>query len=401
MLRSIASTVAVAALLFFAGCGEPQRDAEVPLAPSFATEAAEECPIPADYVVSDEGQLLAALSAASPGHVIGLAAYFGITSDFFIVTDDITLTCATPGAGLYMAPGAEVEVLINVAAERVVVDRLVLDGSGTYWSYYAVNNGDSWLAQDVRFTNNTVTCGTSGCAFFVGVSGAIITDNDLEAPGSDSGFHLQGQGPRDEDGWSLRRTDGSRVERNTIVATAPQAPGCGYCGGIRPRDGRNLVVSHNTVQGPWLNSISTAMLYDSQISSNQLEGAQWNGIALSRYPTSDYSTVNNVFRSNQVNGSGFPGVRVLRACDNKFIDNDLTDNNLTGDEDIGMWLGWSSGANKLVRNNMNVVVDEGDFDCDGDGISDPNIIAGSGRLMSGIGLADKATEATTSHGKLQ
>jgi hypothetical protein len=194
------------------------------------------------------------------------------------------------------------------------------------------------------------------------------------------------------------------VERNTIVATAPQ-PSCGFCGGIRPRDGRNLVVSQNTVEGPWLNSISTAMLYDSEISGNRLEGAQWNGIALSRNPTSEYSTVNNVFRGNSVSGANFPGVRVLRACENVFIGNNLRGNNLDGIEvpgfdDIGMWLGLSSGAN-IVLGNKNVVVDDGDYDCDWDGNSDPNLIAGGGRILRGIGLADKTSEGASSYGVLQ
>jgi hypothetical protein len=363
------------------------------------------CPTEADFVVTDEDELLDALARAEPGAVIGLDGYFGITSALYIETDDITLTCATPGSGLYVEPGWFVEDFILVPAKRAIVDRLILDASGTtYYAYYAGNDGAWWRAEDVQFTNNTVTCGPSGCAFFPGVAGAIITDNYFEAPGSATGIHLQGQGPLDEDGWPERRTDGSRVERNTIVATAPQ-PSCGFCGGIRPRDGRNLVVSHNTVEGPWLNSISTAMLYDSEISSNRLEGAQWNGIALSRNRTSDFSTVNNVFRGNRVNGAGFPGVRVLYACDNVFDGNNLKFNNLDGIEipgidDIGMWLGPYSGAN-IVLGNKNVIVDDGDYDCDGDFLSDPNIIAGSGRLMRGIDLADNATEATSSHGKLK
>lgn len=400
MRSRICCVAAVIVCFLAAGCGEPQDEPEVPLAPSFAEEDEEECPIPADYLVSDETELLDALSSASAGEVIGLDGYFGITSDFFLGIDDVTLTCATPGSGLYVEAEAVVGALINVPGKRVTVDRLVLDGTGaTSYTYYAVNNGAAWRAEDVLFTNNSVICAPSGCTLLAGVAGAVFTDNYFEAPGSATGIHLQGQGVRGPDGWIERRTDGSRVERNVVVATLPQ-PTCEFCAGIRPRDGKNLVVSHNTVIGPWINSISTAMLYDSEVSGNRLEGGQAHGIALSRNANSPFSTVNNLFRGNRVSGSGDPGAVVVWACDNVFLGNNLKGNNLNGDQDIGIWLRLESG-NNTVLSNKNVIVEEGDFDCDGDGLSDPNLIAGSGPILRGIHFLGQTTGATSSHGELQ
>jgi hypothetical protein len=65
-------------------------------------------------------------------------------------------------------------------------------------------------------------------------------------------------------------------------------------------------------------------------------------------------------------------------------------------DDIGIWFALDSGANTVVG-NKNVVVDDGDYDCDGDTFSDPNIIAGRGAVLHGVNLGDIVSEGASSH----
>jgi hypothetical protein len=59
-----------------------------------------------------------------------------------------------------------------------------------------------------------------------------------------------------------------------------------------------------------------------------------------------------------------------------------------------------TGANTLVG-NQNVVIDNGNYDCDGDGPIDPNIISGSGAVDNGVNLGDKVSEAASSWGDMK
>lgn len=68
------STV-VTALLLLTACGEPPQQPEVRLAATFAKGGNAACPTAADVIVSNEGQLNAALAAAIPGTVIGVDGY--------------------------------------------------------------------------------------------------------------------------------------------------------------------------------------------------------------------------------------------------------------------------------------------------------------------------------------
>ena len=51
-----------------------------------------------------------------------------------------------------------------------------------------------------------------------------------------------------------------------------------------------------------------------------------------------------------------------------------------------------TGGNTLVG-NVNVVVDNGDRDCDGDGRADPNIIGGRGAVVAGVDLGHIVSQA--------
>ena len=56
-----------------------------------------------------------------------------------------------------------------------------------------------------------------------------------------------------------------------------------------------------------------------------------------------------------------------------------------------------TGANTLVG-NQNVVIDNGDFDCNGDGVADPNIITGRGAVLNGVNLGDIVSDAAVTSG---
>src|SRR5437899_149232 len=120
------------ALLTLAACNDPTR-ATAPRSPQadVAVSVPTACPTPANVVVHDQASLLAALGAAYPGEVIGLDGFFGISADVTIATPGVTLTCVTPGSGLFAVSGSGVQDLLIAAAKKVVVDRLVLDGSET------------------------------------------------------------------------------------------------------------------------------------------------------------------------------------------------------------------------------------------------------------------------------
>src|SRR2546429_6842985 len=115
--------------LLLALAGACQDSSAVPTAtrPLFAAAAPSACPTPATVTVSDEAGLRAAIAAATPGTVIGIRGMIGITQDDTIATADVTLTCATPGSGLFAVAGSGVQDLVIAAAKRDVVDRLELD----------------------------------------------------------------------------------------------------------------------------------------------------------------------------------------------------------------------------------------------------------------------------------
>src|SRR2546430_10545070 len=86
-------------LFTIAGCHEPTQPAAPADRPAFSTMASVACPASPTFTVSDEASLRAALAAASPGAVIAIRGMVGIAADVFVETPNVTLTCASAGAG--------------------------------------------------------------------------------------------------------------------------------------------------------------------------------------------------------------------------------------------------------------------------------------------------------------
>ena len=127
----------------------------------------------------------------------------------------------------------------------------------------------------------------------------------------------------------------------------------------------------------------------SEIKSNHLEGATRFGLRFGGQR--GFVATDNVVRNNTITGAGEAGVSVDLACANTFVGNNLNGNA----NDIGLIFTESTGGNAMVG-NQNVVVDNGDFDCDGDGEPDPNIITGGGAVLNGVNLGEIVSEAAVS-----
>jgi Right handed beta helix region len=339
--------------------------------PSYTTTAsAPTCPASPTVTVTHEAALHAAIAAAQPGDVIAVRGTITLTAGDTIATDGVTLTCATPGSGL-VATDLSVLDVVTVTARGVTVDGLVLDASrAADAALLVLNDGETAFAQDVRFTNNTVTCAQFNlCVFIVGGTGAVVSDNQFQATDAFSGIHLQANGPDPNVRFPIR-IDGARIERNTIVALTPSL-GVRF-GAIRPFDADSVVIADNVISGFWRNGISPARLAHSQIQRNQISGAAVDGIRTSSFGGALRGVAENLFASNQVSGSGRAGIFADRACSNRFASNDLRGNT----DDLGLLLTDTTGANVVAGVENAVVVDNGAFDCDGDGRTDPNFITG-------------------------
>src|SRR2546426_12695376 len=115
------------------------------------------CPTPATVVVTDEAGLNAALAAASPGEVIGLGAFFGVSADVLVNASNITLTCAVAGAGVFATNPGVIDML-EINGAGVTVDRLVLDASAASGVPAGANNdGSTGVAPGGGLTRTTVT----------------------------------------------------------------------------------------------------------------------------------------------------------------------------------------------------------------------------------------------------
>lgn len=378
------SLLPIAALLV--GCqGDRVLSPDAVAPPALSMRPARPCP-EANYVATDEASLQAALGVVAPGETIGIDGMIQLSTSAFVTTDEVTITCATPGSGLSAAPGSGVRTLLRLRAAETRVDGLVIDASGAVLRPFdALNNGTTAFADRVQLTNNHVTCGPQSCLLFAGVAGAFIADNTFEADIILTGIHMQGQGPFDPHGQRPRPIDGTVIERNTIVAMGLST--IRVFGGIRVRDGVNVMVRDNVVTGAWANSMSQDLVSVIQINKNRFEGA--SGFALRMF-TSDHSLV----FTNHMTGASIGGMLVDRSCDNTFVGNNLQGNT----DNLGAIFGVETGSN-LLAGNATIIIDDGDLDCTGDGVPDPNSIEGSPAVKLGPIIGPAMRLATTIYGQ--
>jgi len=362
-----------------AGCGDGstapkinQRSGQ----PSFDLTQSPSCPATATFTVTDEATLQTASKAVKPGDVIAVRGMIGLTADVFLSTPDVTLTCATPNAGLFaLSTAVDALIVVTAGGSGVVVAGLVLDASGTVGGPYFAGDtsslpGSIVAVAKVRFSNHTVTCGPGFCTFFSGTPGAMVFGNTFMTAGSSTGIHMQGAGPT----VLAIPIDGSRVEGNTVVTTAPPCTFF-FLGGIRTIGGRRVVIRDNVVRGSWCASISASILTESMITDNRFEGAAGNGIEFGNGRggvTARIRVQKTVVLHNTASGAGKAGLDAAQACYNRFVDNELEGNAA----DLGIVLGVTTGANLVAGDDNAFVLDLGAFDCAGDGVITPNIITG-------------------------
>jgi len=235
--------------------------------------------------------------------------------------------------------------------------------------YVETGTGREVGAEDVTASDNDITCGSGSCVFFIGTPRAVIVRNRLAASSTISGIHVQGSGGV---------TDGTRVEQNTVTTTGASTSNAGgLFGGIRVRDGKEIVVTDNIVTGPWANSIFVTAVLGGEVARNNLRGAYQYGIALAISPTSGPLSVDGlVVRNNRITDAILAGIGVRYTCRSMFVGNNLT-GNARGAEFFP-----ESGANTLLGNGT-IVFDNGAMDCSGDGNPDPNMISGAKRVQKG------------------
>lgn len=370
------STAFLAAAVLLAACGD-QQPTGVAAGPraSLGLGAAAPCAASPTRVAGSEAELRAALDSARAGDVIAVAGLVPVAGVLEVRAPGVTLTCAAPGDGLRAVnppdSGAVRAInLLHVQASDVTVRGLVLDGEVLGQTPLLALAPGGRALRNVRLLDSDLRCGAAACAFFVGVAEARVEGNRMHSPGLGSGLQMQGGGPRDAAGEFVNATSGSVVERNVVTAAAGPFTGTGGIGGIRVRDGVDLVVRHNEVSGPFISSIAVSQMDRSLVEQNRLSGARRFGIFVGINPLTPVSVRNTVFRGNLISESAAAGIEVLRACGNTFAGNELRGN---------MFRAFNfqptSGANRYLGNGE-LVVDNGRMDCDGDGAPDPNLVSG-------------------------
>ena len=351
-----------------------------------AMEAVPACAATADFVVTTAAGLSAALTAVTPGGTIAIDGLIEVSAPVLVQADDIRLTCKTLGSGITSSSATSPFTLLHVAGNGVQVDNLVLSSEpsttvgGALHTIFA-NNGPNPVER-LRLRLNRIRCGNNGtCAFLVGAPGALVTENLVESLGTASGIHVQGGG-----GLSLTVfTDNTIVERNNMVA--PGASTSPLFGAIRVRDGRGLIVRYNATSGIWRNGIALAELDGLLIEDNFIRQPTEHGILASTNPIAPVSLRNSIIRNNRIDGPQLVGIRLNRACSNRIENNEIT---IIGSA-LRARFEPTTGANVYVGNSTGVL-DQGSFDCDGDGFTDPNKISGStGPSTSTAGAARNPT----------
>ncbi len=385
-------TLIIAALGTVAAACSNAADSPVSLdGAQFAKAAGLTCAASPDFVVTDEASFLAALGAAVPGDVIGIDGTVSINARVFVSVPDVTITCATAGSGVNAAVFIPTS-LIQSLESGVTVSNLVLDGSNTGNGAFRAfrTNNPVVNAATYTFSDNEVTCGTDTC-IFTGGSRGTIENNSFTSPSFPvSGIHIQGAGGTNPDGTRQFPSDDTRIVGNTLSGAAGSSNMA--WGAIRLRDGARQYVAHNTISGPWANGMGVANLQDAIFEKNVIDGPAGQGILFwFGFGSPAQRSTNNVVRRNTVTNSGLGAFYAAEACGNTFFGNHV------GRNDVVMGFDLVSGSN-VFRGHTGKVIDNGDFDCDGDGNADPNLISGSNRVVKDPTVGQQMRDAARASG---
>jgi hypothetical protein len=223
----------------------------------------------------------------------------------------------------------------------------------------------------IQVSDNVIECGNQACIIATQGADVVVERNTFTSQGSATGVHTQGG------------LDRVRVSRNRIVATAPSLSPA--FGAIRLRTGSGHVLEDNDIQGPWINGIVMTEVSGSHIARNVVVGATGAGGLF-------LDTHDSELRNNIVSRTGGPGTIFDVACRNLLLGN-----NLQGTGGVGVVFSVQTGANTYVG-NQSIVVNDGAFDCDGDGIVDPNALTGQGTPLIGASVLRPAGVASTVDG---
>jgi len=318
-------------------------------------------------VVSTEPTLRAALAAAQPGDVVAIDGMVTLTSNIEVeVPEGVTLTCASAGSGVTAASGRY--SVIDIRSPNSTVSGLVIHGGKSEWPIFIQNGGRRSDVTGVRIEGNSVDCGWAGCAFVVGAPATNIVGNTFgTVHRTSTGIHLQRGGAN-----GALRIDGSRITDNEVVAN--EAVGAPSFGAIRPRDGTDVVVRGNVIRGPWSNGIATTEMEEGFFEHNTVEAATCFGVFFALIFNRPITVRSSLFRANNFTSIGGAAVFAQRACSNVFVANRLTPK--AGHPTIAFAA--TTGAN-AVLGNVSGIEDNGNQDCDGDTVADPNTISGKTR----------------------
>jgi hypothetical protein len=354
-----------ALFVFVAACDDPvsvpeSRESAAPLS-SVSSSAVGQCGTPT-VTVNNEASLQSAVSNAAPGTVIGVEGLIPVSTTVLIMTNGVTLTCASQGSGLVVAPNYQPETLLLVQASGVTVRSLVLDASSAFGGVDAYPGDDGLPIGGLVIVGNDLKCGSFECMLLSSTPAAVVAHNLLTANGVGTGLHIQGFA---EDGG----IDGTRVERNTIVATAPSTDD--RWGAIRVLGGNRMFIAGNDVRGPWQNGIALSRVGESTIALNHLDGAANYGFAVTVAASGPTGLNNSVIRDNEIHRSGVAGLFLRNACFNRIFRNNLLGN--AGN--VGLIFSDPGTGGNVYLGSGSLVVDNGGFDCDEDGILDPNQIS--------------------------
>ena len=223
----------------------------------------------------------------------------------------------------------------------------------------------------IHVSDNDIECGNQACIIASQGADLFVERNTFTSQGAATGVHTQGG------------LDHVRVSSNRIIATAPS--GSATFGAIRIRTGSGHVVEGNDIQGPWINGMAMTEVSGSHIVRNVVVGATGAGGVF-------LDTHDGELRNNIVSRTGGPGMIFDVACRNLLLGN-----NLQGAGGGGVVFDSQTGANTYVG-NQSIVVDNGAFDCDGDGIVDPNVLTGQGTPLVGAVVPRPAGVASTIDG---